>query len=79
MKERGANYADVAAAISHSATATRIDLTSRKPARPSMQAKLVSWLDEAPAVAAPLAFPGPGTERRGNGHDAGGAYSSTAG
>jgi hypothetical protein len=47
MAERGASYADVAAAISH-------------------------------AVAAPLPFPGPGTERRGNGHDAGGAYSSAA-
>jgi hypothetical protein len=62
MAERGASYADVATAISHSATATRIDLTSRKPARPAMQVKLRAWLDEAPAVAAPaVPFRGNGT------------------
>lgn len=55
MAERGANYADVAAAISHSVTATRIDLTSRKPARQSMQAKLLQWLTNGAAGALEVA------------------------
>jgi hypothetical protein len=77
MAERGADYAGVAQAIGRSAIAVRITLGSRKAPKPSVQRRLQTWLAAkpagAPAVAAPLAFSG-----RGNGHDAAGAYSSSA-
>jgi hypothetical protein len=75
MAERGADVAGVAQAIGRSEIAVRITLGSRKPPRPIVQTRLQAWLadqpTDVPGVAAPLAFPG-----RGNGHDAGGAYSS---
>jgi hypothetical protein len=52
MAERGASYADVAQAIGRSAVAVRIDISSRRPPRPTVQAKLRAWLAAAPAVAA---------------------------
>jgi hypothetical protein len=82
MAERGVSITDVAAAIGRSEIAVRITLGSRKAPKPIVQRRLQAWLADKPTdareVAAHVAtFPGLGAERRGNGHDAGGAYSST--
>jgi hypothetical protein len=68
MAERGVSYADVAAAIGRSEIGVRISLGSRKPPKPIVRTRLQTWLDQAPAVAAPSPFPGSTTEHRGNGH-----------
>jgi hypothetical protein len=69
MAERGASYADVAAAIGRSDIGVRISLSTRKPPKSIVRSRLQAWLDQAaPAVAAPSTFPGSGTEHRGNGH-----------
>jgi hypothetical protein len=74
MAERGTSFEDVATAITRSAIGVRIMLGSRKPPKPIVRTRLQTWLDQAPAVAAPaVPFPGSGTEFRGNGH-AGGPY-----
>jgi hypothetical protein len=56
MTERGASYADVAAAISRSEVATRIAINTRKGVRPIVRTRLQEWLAEeltgAPEVAA---------------------------
>jgi hypothetical protein len=79
MAERGADVAGLAAAIGRSAIGVRIVLGSRKAPKPVVRTRLQDWIEQgAPAVAAPLPFPRPGTERRGNGHDAAGAYSSSS-
>jgi hypothetical protein len=72
MKERGAGYADVAAAVGRSAVAVKISINSRKPAPRSVRGRLQQWLDQAPAVASPVPF-------RSNGHDhPDSAYGSTS-
>ena len=68
MAERGVSYADVAAAIGRSEIGVRISLSTRKPPKPIVRTRLQTWLDQAPAVAAPSPFPGSTTEHRGNGH-----------
>jgi hypothetical protein len=69
MAERDASYADVAAAIGRSDIGVRISLGSRKPLKSIVRARLQTWLDQAPAVAAaPAPFPGSDTGYRGNGH-----------
>ena len=68
MAERSASFEDVATAITRSAIGVRIMLGSRKPPKSIVRARLQTWLDQAPAVAAPSPFPGPGTGHRGNGH-----------
>jgi hypothetical protein len=78
MAARGLDHTALGQAIGRSAIGIRIVLGSRKPAPRIVQARLQTWLAEAPTdapeVAAPLPFPG-----RGNGHDdVGGAYSGTA-
>jgi hypothetical protein len=79
MAERGANYADVAEAIGRSDIGVRISLGCRRPPKSIVRTRLQQWLDQALEVATPAAtFPGSSAERRGNGHDAGGPYSSTA-
>jgi hypothetical protein len=82
MTERGVSITDVAAAVGRSEIAVRITLGSRTAPRPIVRTRLQEWIEQdAPEVAGHVAatFPGPGTERRGNGHDTGGgAYSSTS-
>jgi hypothetical protein len=69
MAERGASYADVAAAIGRSDIGVRISLSTRRPPKPIVRARLQAWLEAAPEVASPaVPFPGSGTEHRGNGH-----------
>ena len=68
MAERGVSYADVAAAIGRSEIGVRISLSTRKPPKPIVRTRLQTWLDQAPAVAAPSPFPGSSTGHRGNGH-----------
>jgi hypothetical protein len=64
MKERGLGFAGVGQAIERSGVAVRVDLTSRKPPRPAVIAKLQGWLEQAPEVAVQAAtFPGNGASR----------------
>lgn len=67
MVERGASYADVAAAIGHSQVATRIAISSRKSPRPIVQTKLRAWLANGAAGAPEVAASG--TTFRPNGAD----------
>jgi hypothetical protein len=78
MAERGLSYADVGHAVSRSEIAIRIGLSSRKPAPAIVQTRLRAWLEQAPAVAAPVPFRREDTEQRGNGSNPPGGYSSAA-
>lgn len=65
MTAQGLDFAGLGLAIGRSGTAVRIDLTSRKPPRRPVQAKLQEWLANgaagAPEVAATgTTFPGNG-------------------
>jgi hypothetical protein len=76
MAARGLSYADVGQAVGRSEIGIRICLSSRKPAPGIVRTRLREWLEQAPAVAAPIPFRG---SNRGNGHDsAAGGYNSAA-